>query len=75
MFAFYVGAVVFVAVGGRRKKLRVFEAAPIMIRQIYSDYHLPMMPQEMSWSEIRFWYEPLIPQLIELQKMAKNRKK
>lgn len=45
-----------------------------MIREIYQNYHLPMMPYEMTLGEIRFWYDPLIPSLCEMQKAAKKDK-
>lgn len=44
-----------------------------MIRQIYSDYNLPMNPNELTLGEIQFWYEPLIPGLIRHQKQAQKR--
>ena len=40
---------------------------PVMIREIYQNYHLPMRPQELSLDDIKFWYEPLIPGLIKMQ--------
>ena len=43
-----------------------------MVRQVYSDYHLPMMPQDLTMKDLHFWYDPLIPGLIELQAMAKE---
>ena len=46
----------------------------VMIRQIYSDYHLPIQPQDLSMKDLHFWYDPLIPGLIELQKQAKENK-
>ena len=55
--------------------MRGVDAIGIMIRQIYSDYHLPMMPQDLSMADLHFWYDPLIPSLIELQKQAKENKK
>ena len=44
-----------------------------MIRQIYSDYHLPTDPKVLSLSEITFWYEALIPQLIAMQNLDKEK--
>lgn len=46
----------------------------VMIREIYQNYHLPMMPYAMTLGEIRFWYDPLIPSLCEMQKAAKKDK-
>ena len=46
----------------------------VMIRQIYSDYHLPIQPQDLSMKDLHFWYDPLIPGLIDLQKAAKENK-
>lgn len=46
----------------------------VMIREIYQNYHLPMLPQTLTVAEIRFWYDPLIPSLIEMQKAAKREK-
>lgn len=45
-----------------------------MVQQVYSEYHLPMMPDTLTVEEVRYWYEPLIPQIIDLQKAAKKRK-
>ena len=45
-----------------------------MIREIYTTYHLPMRPGELSLAEVRFWYEPLIPELLKMQKASKNKK-
>ena len=45
-----------------------------MIRQIYSDYNLPVNPKELTLDDIRFWYDPLIPGLIRMQNQAKGRK-
>ena len=42
---------------------------PVMIREIYQNYHLPMRLQELSLDDLKFWYEPLIPGLIKMQNM------
>lgn len=55
-----------------RKKVHGVEHLGVMIRQIYSDYHLPMPPQDLSMKDLHFWYDPLIPGLIELQRQAKE---
>lgn len=57
-----------------RKKVHGVEYLGIMIRQIYSDYHLPIQPQDLSMKDLHFWYDPLIPGLIELQRQAKENK-
>lgn len=44
-----------------------------MIRQIYSDYHLPTNPMELSLEEIHFWYDPLVPGLLRMQKQVKEK--
>ena len=43
-----------------------------MIREIYQNYHLPTKPQEMDLSELRFWYDPLIPSLVKMQAAEKK---
>lgn len=48
--------------------MSAWDGVPLMIREIYQNYHLPMMPQSLTLSDIRFWYDPLIPSLIEMQK-------
>ena len=45
-----------------------------MIREIYQNYHLPMKPDELSFEDLLFWYEPLIPSLIQMQKELKKNK-
>jgi len=45
------------------------------IRQIYSDYHLPIMPADITLNEIHFFYDALIPGLIEIQKNEKENKR
>lgn len=46
-----------------------------MIRQIYVDYHLPVSPWKMSVDEVLFWYEPLVPSLIQMQKKMKDNRR
>jgi hypothetical protein len=48
-----------------------WQGVPVMIREIYQNYHLPMMPQSLSLKEIRFWYDPMIPSLIKIQQGSK----
>ena len=43
-----------------------------MIREVYQNYHLPMMPQSLTLRELRFWYDPLIPGLIKMQRTEKE---
>ena len=40
--------------------------------QIYTDYKGLPEAKEIELHEIRFWYNPLIPNLIEAQKNAKK---
>lgn len=63
-----------IAVGGRRRRVTALEGGGVMIREIYSNYHLPMPPYGMTLAEMRFWYEPLIPSLLQMQEAAKKRK-
>ena len=57
---------------GRKKTVPAISGAGIMIREIYQNYHLPMKPDELSFDDLLFWYEPLIPSLIEMQKHLKE---
>ncbi len=43
-----------------------------MIREIYQNYYLPMKPEELSLEDLLFWYEPLIPSLIQMQRNLKK---
>lgn len=61
-----------IAIGGKRKSVSAFSGAPVMIREIYQNYHLPTKPQEMDLSELRFWYDPLIPSLLKMQATEKK---
>lgn len=63
-----------VAVEGREKKVKAAVGVPVMIREIYQNYHLPMKPDELSLEDLLFWYEPLIPSLIQMQKELKKNK-
>lgn len=40
--------------------------------QVYQDYHLPLSPREITVGELRFFYEPLVDSLIEIQKGLKK---
>ncbi|WP_407371491.1 hypothetical protein [Carnobacterium sp.] len=46
-----------------------------MIRQIYMDYHLPIMPDDLTMIQVHFFYDALIPGLIKIQQQAKEGKK
>lgn len=63
-----------IARNGAEKIVSAIAGVPVMIREIYTTYHLPMKPGELSLNEVRFWYEPLIPELIKMQKASKNKK-
>jgi len=63
-----------IADNGQRKVVHGSDHLDIMIRQIYSDYHLPIQPQDLTMKDLHFWYDSLIPGLIELQKQAKQNK-
>jgi hypothetical protein len=45
------------------------------IRHIYADYHVPIMPRAITWQGIHFFYDALIPGLIEIQKNERDNKK
>lgn len=45
-----------------------------MIRQIYMDYHLPIMPDDLTLRQVHFFYDPLIEGLIKLQTQMKEKK-
>jgi hypothetical protein len=62
-------------VDGKRKKVDLLTGACTALRQIYSDYHLPVLPGNLTLNEIHFWYDALIPGLIEIQKSTKEAKK
>lgn len=64
-----------VAVGGRRRRVSAAEGVPVMIREIFQNYHLPMPPYSMTLAEIRFWYDPLMPSLIEMQNTMRRKAK
>ena len=44
-----------------------------MIRQIYMDYHLPIMPDDLTMQQVHFFYDARIPEVIKMQKWAKER--
>ena len=46
-----------------------------MIREIYTTYHLPVMPKELTLADDHFWYDPLIPELVKMQNENKKNKK
>ena len=55
-----------------RRKVRGADGIDTMVRQIYLDYHLPILPQDLTMKDLHYWYDPLIPGLIELQNQAKK---
>ena len=62
-----------IAVNGIKKTVRGLGGVNSQLVQIYIDYSsLPSM-RDITLDEVRFFYEPLIDGLIELQK-AKNKK-
>lgn len=52
--------------------MSAWTGVPVMIRDIYQNYHLPMNPQSLSLREIHFWYDQLIPSLIKMQSMKEK---
>ena len=47
-----------------------------MIREIYQNYYLPVKPGELTIWDLHFWYDPIMPSLLEQQKnLQKQRKK
>lgn len=46
-----------------------------MIRQIYIDYNIPIIPWELTIFQVHFFYDSLIDGLIQIQKQAKESKK
>ena len=63
-----------IAIKGTEKTVPAAVGAGIMIREIYTTYHLPLKPYELKLNDLRFWYEPLIPELLKMQKASKSRK-
>ena len=63
-----------VAVNGQRKKLKAGSGFPVAIKQIYMDYHLPISPRDITMEEVHFFYDALIPGLIEIQQHKKEMK-
>lgn len=63
-----------IAIKGTEKTVPAAVGAGIMIREIYTTYHLPLKPCELKLCDLRFWYEPLIPELLKMQKANKSRK-
>lgn len=59
-----------IAVDGKKKKLRGCYAVKIMTLQIYSDYNIPIPPRELDFMTMRYFYDPLVPGLVKLQKRA-----
>lgn len=73
--AFFINIAVTIADNGKTKKVPVVTGVPVMIRQIYMDYHLPLDPWSLTVRQIHFFYDPLIPGLVKLQKNAKEQNK
>jgi len=61
-----------IAVDGREKRVKAIDGVPVMIREIYQNYYLPMKVDELSLEDLLFWYEPLIPSLVRMQKESKK---
>lgn len=61
-----------VAYNGRRKTVTAAAGAGLMLREIYQHYHLPMMPDTLTLEDLRFWYDPLIESLAEMQRSARD---
>lgn len=72
--AFFIYLAVNIAVDGREKKVKAAAGIPVMIRQIYMDYHLPIMPDDITVRQVRFFYDPLMDGLVKLQKQMKEKK-
>lgn len=72
---FYECLSVSIAADGVERKVRAQEGVPVMIRQIYMDYHLPMMPDDLTLQQVHFFYDALIPGLIKIQKLEKEGRK
>lgn len=47
------------------------ELVTIWMLQVYQDYHLPISPREITIDELRFFYEPLVDGIIDVQRMGK----
>lgn len=56
-----------VAAGGAERRVPAAEGVPIMVLEIYQNYHLPLNPYDMTRREAEFWYRPLIPSLARIQ--------
>lgn len=61
-----------IAVDGREKRVKAIDGVPVMIREIYQNYYLPMKVDELSLEDLLFWYEPLILSLVRMQKESKK---
>ena len=48
------------------------DAARIMTLQIYSDYNLPILPSELDWHTMRYFYDPMVDGLIKMQNTGKE---
>ena len=64
-----------IAYNGSRKRVQAAAGIPVMIREIYTTYHLPVMPKELTLADDHFWYDPLIPELVKMQNENKKNKK
>lgn len=72
MCSFYGFVTVRIAANGIERKVKAVEGVPVMIRQIYMDYHLPILPEDLTMAQVHFFYDALIPGLIKIQKQEKE---
>lgn len=45
-----------------------------MMLQIYSDFNIPVRPEEMTLEMMHFFYDPTIDGLCKIQKNAQDKK-
>ena len=45
-----------------------------MTLQIYSDYNLPILPKDLDWDTMRYFYDPMVENLLKMQKIGKDKK-
>lgn len=74
MFAFFSFVTVRIAVNGLEKKVKAIVGVPVMIRQIYIDYNLPINPDDLTLEQVHFFYDARIQILAKMQKLEKERK-
>lgn len=39
-----------------------------MVMEVFQSYHLPLNPYDMGRREAEFWYRPLVPSLLKIQR-------